>query len=69
MRWRGGKLESAEIHSLAGLRCRARARLPVVVKSGGKLVKIEQPEPGVVVFETEAGKSYTVEPYNTADRQ
>jgi alpha-L-fucosidase 2 len=69
MRWRGGKLESAEIHSLAGLRCRVRARLPVVVKSGGKVVKIEQPEPGVVAFETEAGKSYTVEPYNTADRQ
>lgn len=69
MRWRGGKLESAEIHSLAGLRCRLRARLPVVVKSGGKVVKIEQPEPGVVVFETEAGKSYAVEPYNAADRQ
>jgi hypothetical protein len=46
-----------------------RARLPVVVKSGGKMIKIEQPEPGVVVFETEAGKSYTVEPFNTADRQ
>jgi alpha-L-fucosidase 2 len=69
MRWRGGKLESAEIHSLAGLRCRVRARLPVVVKSGGKVVKIEQQEPGVVVFETEAGKSYAVEPYNTVDRQ
>jgi alpha-L-fucosidase 2 len=69
MRWKGGKIESAEIHSLAGLRCRVRARLPVVVKSGGKVVKIEQPEPGVVAFETEAGKSYTVEPYNTADRQ
>jgi alpha-L-fucosidase 2 len=69
MRWKGGKLESAEIHSLAGLRCRVRARLPVVVKSGGKVVKIEQPEPGVVVFETDAGKSYAVEPYNAADRQ
>jgi alpha-L-fucosidase 2 len=69
MRWKGGKLESAEIHSLAGLRCRVRARLPVVVKSGGKVVRIEQPEPGVVVFETEAGKSYAVEPYNAADRQ
>src|SRR5215468_1669962 len=69
MRWRGGKLESAEIHSIAGLRCRVRARLPVVVKSGGKVVKIDQPEPGVVVFETEAGKSYAIEPYNAADRQ
>jgi alpha-L-fucosidase 2 len=69
MRWRGGKLESAEIHSLAGLRCRVRAKLPVVVKSGGKVVKIEQPEPGVVVFETEAGKSYVLEPSNIADRQ
>ena len=69
MRWRSGKIESAEIHSLAGLRCRMRARLPVVVKSGGRALKIEQPEPGVVVFETEAGKSYTVEPSNAADRQ
>jgi alpha-L-fucosidase 2 len=69
IRWRGRKLESAEIHSLAGQRCRVRARVPVVVKSGGRVVKIDQPEPGVVVFETVAGKSYTVEPYNTADRQ
>jgi alpha-L-fucosidase 2 len=69
MRWRVGKLESAEIHSRAGMRCRVRARLPVVVKSGGKVIKIEQPEPGVVVFETDAGKSYTVEPSNAADRQ
>jgi alpha-L-fucosidase 2 len=69
LRWRGGKLESAEIRSLAGLRCRARARLPVVVKSGGKVIKIERTEPGVIVFETEAGKSYTIEPSNAADRQ
>jgi alpha-L-fucosidase 2 len=69
LRWRGGKLESAEMRSLAGLRCRARVRLPVVVKSGGKAIKIERPEPGVIVFETEAGKSYTVEPSNAADRQ
>src|SRR5262249_60231232 len=69
IRWRGGKLESAEIRSFAGLRCRVRARLPVVVKSGGKVIRIEQPEPGVVVFETEAGKSYAVEPSKIADRQ
>jgi alpha-L-fucosidase 2 len=69
MRWRGGRLESAEIRSLAGLRCRVRARLPILVKSGGKVIKIEQPEPGVVVFETEAGKSYAIEPTNIADRQ
>lgn len=69
LRWKGGRIESAEIHSLAGLRCRVRARLPVAVKSGGKVVKIEQPEPGMVVFATEAGKSYSIEPYNTADRQ
>jgi alpha-L-fucosidase 2 len=69
LRWRGGKLESAEVRSLAGLRCRVRARLPLVIKSAGKAIKIERPEPGVVLFETEAGKSYAVEPSNAADRQ
>jgi alpha-L-fucosidase 2 len=62
LRWKGGRVESAEIHSLAGLRCRVRAGLPVVVKSSGKVVNSEQPEPGVVVFATEAGKNYTIEP-------
>jgi len=69
LKWKGGRVESAEIHSLAGLRCRVRASLPVIVKSGGKIIKIERPEPGVVVFATEAGKSYTIEPSNTADQQ
>jgi alpha-L-fucosidase 2 len=69
MRWKGGRIESAEIHSLAGLRCRIRAGLPVAVKSGGKVVKTERPESGVVVFATEAGKSYIIEPSNTTDRQ
>ncbi|HZF39489.1 MAG TPA: glycoside hydrolase family 95 protein, partial [Blastocatellia bacterium] len=69
LRWRGGRIESAEIHSLAGMRCRVRAGLPVAVKSGGKVVKSEQPEPGVVVFATEAGKSYIIEPFNTAEQR
>ena len=69
LRWKGGRVESAEIHSLAGLRCRVRSGLPVAIKSSGKVVKTEQPEPGVVVFATEAGKGYTIEPSNTADRQ
>ncbi len=69
LRWKGGRVESAEIHSRAGLRCRLRARLPVVVKSGGGVIKTENPEPGVVVFETEAGKSYIIEPSSAADRQ
>jgi alpha-L-fucosidase 2 len=69
LRWKGGRIESAEIHSRGGLRCRLRARLPVVVKSGGKVIKTENPEPGVVVFETETGKSYIIEPSSAADRQ
>jgi hypothetical protein len=36
-----------------------------VVKSGGKAVNFERPEPGVVVFATEAGKSYTIETSKT----
>jgi alpha-L-fucosidase 2 len=68
LKWKGGRVESAEIHSLAGLRCRLRAGLPVVVKSGGKVVKAEQAEPGVVVFPTEAGKSYIIEPSSNAEQ-
>jgi alpha-L-fucosidase 2 len=69
LKWKGGRVESAEIHSLAGLRCRLRAGIPVTVKSGGKAVRTEQPEPGVVVFATEAGKSYSIEPSNTAEQR
>jgi len=69
MIWRGGRVESAEIQSHAGLLCRVRAGIPVAVKFNGKIIKTEKPEPGVVVFATEAGKSYTIEPYNPADRQ
>src|SRR5262245_52030245 len=53
MRWKGGRVESAEIHSLAGLRCRVRAGIPVAVKVGGRVVKTERPEPGVFAFDTE----------------
>jgi alpha-L-fucosidase 2 len=69
IKWKDGRVESAEVRSLAGLRCRLRARLPAVVKSSGKVIKTEIPEPGVVVFETEAGKSYIIEPSSAADRQ
>jgi hypothetical protein len=50
------------------MRCRLRAKLPVAVKSGGREIKTEQPEPGVVVFATEAGKSYDIAPAQTARR-
>jgi alpha-L-fucosidase 2 len=69
LRWKGGRVESAEIRSLAGLRCRVRAGLPVAVKSGGNDVKTEQPEPGVVVFATEAGKSYILESSKSAEQR
>lgn len=66
MTWKGGKVASATIRSQAGTRCRLRVRLSVAVKSGGKVIQTEQPEPGVVVFATEAGKSYIIEPSQTA---
>jgi alpha-L-fucosidase 2 len=69
MNWKGGNVAAATIHSQAGTRCRLRARLPVAVKAGGKIIQTEQPAPGVVVFATEAGKSYTIEPSNAAFRQ
>lgn len=66
MTWKGGKVASATIRSQAGTRCRLRVKLPVAVRSGGKVIQAEQPEPGVVVFATEAGKSYIIEPSQTA---
>ena len=67
LNWKRGRVVSAIVRSQTGTRCRLRAGFPVAVKSGGKVVKAEQPEPGVVVFATEAGKSYTIEP--STDRQ
>jgi alpha-L-fucosidase 2 len=62
MRWKGGALTAATLRSQAGTRCRLRAGISVAVKSGGKPVKTERPDPGVVVFDTEAGKTYVIEP-------
>src|SRR5262249_12527158 len=68
MIWRGGRVESAEIQSRAGLLCRVRASIPVAVKFNGKIIKTEKPEPGVVVFATEAGQSYTIQTDHPPDR-
>ncbi len=69
MSWKGGRVASAVIRSQAGTRCRLRAGIPIEIKSGGRLVKVEQQEPGVVVFDTEAGRHYSIEPSNTTDRR
>src|SRR5262249_61445217 len=45
LNWKGGKIVTAMIRSQAGTRCRLRAGLPVVVRSGGKVVTTEQPQP------------------------
>jgi alpha-L-fucosidase 2 len=62
LNWKAGGLVSAMIRSNAGSRCRLREKYPVIVKSGDAVIKTEQPETGVVVFPTEAGRSYLIEP-------
>jgi alpha-L-fucosidase 2 len=64
--WKAGAVTSATVRSQAGTLCRLRAKGPVTVKSGGKPVKTEQPESGVIVFDTEAGRSYEIEPSKAA---
>ncbi len=59
--WRGGRLERAEIRELAGRRCTLRSTEPLAVTRGGRPVEIEARD-GLVVFETEAGAAYVVQP-------
>ena len=60
--WKEGKLASATLRSRLGSACRLRTPIPVAVTCDGKPVKLEHPEPTVVVFDTEPSKAYAVTP-------
>jgi alpha-L-fucosidase 2 len=60
LRWTKGRLAGAEVLSGLGGTCRVRAGLPLRVASAGRSVKASSPEPGVVEFKTEAGRTYVL---------
>ena len=62
LEWNGGQLSRATIASALGTPCRIRTSSAVQVSSGGRLVAVARPEPGVVEFRTVLGARYAVTP-------
>ena len=62
LQWAAGKLAKAVIRSAKGTPCRLRTAVPVTVRSGGKRVKTDKVEKGVIAFPTEEGQEYLILP-------
>jgi alpha-L-fucosidase 2 len=62
LEWRGGAVHRSVIRSTLGRELRLRTSAPVKVTSKGRPVKVERPEPNVVVFDTERGREYEIRP-------
>jgi alpha-L-fucosidase 2 len=60
LRWQGGRLAEASLLSRLGRVCRVRTQGPAAATEAGKIVRMTHPEPGLVEFPTEPGKSYVV---------
>ena len=60
VQWDNGKLRDAVILSQLGGDCRVRPNVPVFVSSEGNTIETSSPQPGVIVFGTEAGKEYAL---------
>jgi alpha-L-fucosidase 2 len=58
--WASGRLASAAIRSTLGGPCRVRARVPLSVTLEGQAMRAEQPEPGVILLQTQAGRRYAL---------
>jgi alpha-L-fucosidase 2 len=58
MQWHAGRLTRASIRSTAGENCRIRSRETLEATLAGAEMGALQPEPGVIEFGTQAGKSY-----------
>ena len=63
--WKDGALETASIRSDLGRKCRVRTKIPLQVSgSNGYPIETVLEEPGLMVFDTEKGQEYTIEPQN-----
>ena len=60
--WADGKLTAATIRSTLGGPCRVRSAVPLAAGADGAAVEVERPEPSVIVFAAEKGKSYALTP-------
>ncbi|MFD8864483.1 glycoside hydrolase N-terminal domain-containing protein [Streptomyces sp. NPDC059590] len=63
--WRDQALHQAEIRSTGGHELRLRTPSSVTVTSGGRAVRIDRPEEGVIVFATRRGATYDIRPATT----
>jgi alpha-L-fucosidase 2 len=62
MIWAGGRLTRATIGSKLGGTCRIRAAGRWAVSGGGQPVRALEPGPGLIEFETAAGRTYVLTP-------
>ena len=60
--WEHGKLTQATIRSTLGNTCRVRAHAPLAVTADNTPVSVQEIEPSVWSFPTEAGARYVVAP-------
>ncbi len=62
MIWEESRISSALIRSILGKTCRLRVRQPVEVTSEGQSVPIVTTPDGLISFETEPGRIYSIKP-------
>ena len=58
--WSDGKIAKAAILSELGSKCRLRTAAPVKIKSNGRSVLTSRPEPNVIEFQTQPGRTYII---------
>jgi alpha-L-fucosidase 2 len=63
--WEKSRLSYADIRSLLGKTCRLRVINSVKITTEGQSVPVVTTPDGLIAFETESGRTYTVEPHNT----
>ena len=62
IKWQGEKLQEAKILSQKGRLCRIYTTAPYIVSCNGKDVKLTEEGKNIISFETQAGKTYKVQP-------
>jgi alpha-L-fucosidase 2 len=60
LKWRGGRLAEATLLSLNGNACRIRSERALHVSSGGRAVRLSEPEKGVFELKTQPGRNYVL---------